>query len=161
MGSHVRKTTLQLECLLQAEGTCAIEVDVQRILDDADTLILETLETIQQVVEQGLTPVVYTSRQEIRLDDANQRQLLGQQVSDFLVDIVRRLPYTPSYLVGKGGITSHDILTKGLGIRTARVLGQVISSVPCVMASQFPYIIFPGNVGTEQSLREVYLKLKG
>ena len=161
VGSHVRKTTLQLECLLQAEGTCAIEVDVQRILDDADTLMLETLETIQQVVEQGLTPVVYTSRQEIRLDNANQRQLLGQQVSDFLVDIVHRLPYTPSYLVGKGGITSHDILTKGLGIRTARVLGQVISSVPCVMASQFPYIIFPGNVGTEQSLREVYLKLKG
>ncbi|MBQ4387723.1 MAG: hypothetical protein II822_09000 [Prevotella sp.] len=161
VGSHVKKTTAQLECLLQAEGTCAIEVDVQRILDDADALMLETQDVIRQVVEQGLTPVVYTSRQEIRLDDADQRQRLGQQVSDFLVDIVRRLPYTPSYLVGKGGITSHDLLTKGLGIRTARVLGQIISSVPCVMTREFPYIIFPGNVGNEQSLREVYEKLKG
>ena len=161
VGSHVKKTTQQLDCLLQTEGTCAVEVDVQRILDDSDALMLETLDTIRQIVEQGLTPVVYTSRQEIRLDDADQRQRLGQQVSDFLVDIVRRLPYTPSYLVGKGGITSHDILTKGLGIRTARVLGQVVNSVPCVMASQFPYIIFPGNVGNEQSLREVYLKMKG
>ena len=35
IGSHVQKTTRQLECLLQAEGTCGIEVDVQRILDDA------------------------------------------------------------------------------------------------------------------------------
>ena len=160
VGSHVKKTTQQLEQLLQAEGTCAIEVDVQRILDDAALLMSETLETIRQVAEMGLTPVVYTSRQEIRLDDADQRQRLGQQVSDFLVDIVYRLPFTPSYLVGKGGITSHDILTKGLGITSARVLGQIIPSVPCVMASHFPYIIFPGNVGNEESLREVYLKLK-
>jgi len=161
VGSHVRKTTLQLEQLLQAEGTCAIEVDVQRILDDADALMLETLDTIQQVADNYLTPVIYTSRQEIRLDDANQRQQLGQQVSDFLVDIVRRLPFTPAYLVGKGGITSHDILTKGLGIKSARVLGQVVPSVPCVMTHDFPYIIFPGNVGTEQSLCEVYEKLRG
>jgi uncharacterized protein YgbK (DUF1537 family) len=160
VGSHVKKTTLQLEQLLQAEGTCAIEVDVQRILDDSALLMSETLDTIRQVVEMGLTPVVYTSRQEIRLDDADQRQHLGQQVSDFLVDIVYRLPFTPSYLVGKGGITSHDILTKCLGIRSARVLGQVIASVPCVMAPHFPYIIFPGNVGNEDSLREVYLKLR-
>lgn len=160
VGSHVKKTTAQLECLLQAEGTCAIEVDVQRILDDADALMFETLDTIHQVVDHLLTPVVYTSRQEIRLDDANQRQHLGQQVSDFLVDVIRRLPFTPSYLVGKGGITSHDILTKGLGIRSARVLGQIVNSVPCVMGPQFPYIIFPGNVGNEASLKEVYLKLK-
>ena len=133
VGSHVKKTTQQLESLLQAEGTCAIEVDVQRILDDAPLLMSETLDTIQQVVDNYLTPVIYTSRQEFRLDDANQRQHLGQQVSDFLVDIVYRLPFTPSYLVGKGGITSHDILTKGLGIKSARVLGQVINSVPCVM----------------------------
>lgn len=160
VGSHVKKTTQQLENLLQAEGTCAIEVDVQRILDDAPLLMSETLDTIQQVVDNYLTPVIYTSRQEIRLDDANQRQHLGQQVSDFLVDIVYRLPFTPSYLVGKGGITSHDILTKGLGIKSARVLGQVINSVPCVMTEKFPYIIFPGNAGSELSLREVYEKLK-
>ena len=156
VGSHVKKTTQQLEQLLQAEGTCAIEVDVQRILDEPQVLMQETQDTISQVVAQGLAPVVYTSRQEIRLADADQRQRLGQQVSDFLVDIVRQLRYTPAYLVGKGGITSHDLLTKGLNIRSARVLGQVVSSVPCVMARDFPYIIFPGNVGNEQSLREVY-----
>ena len=159
VGSHVKKTTQQLEHLLHQEGTCAIEVDVQRILDDAPLLMSETIDTIRQVVDMGMTPVVYTSRQEIRLDDANQRQHLGQQVSDFLVDIVYRLPFTPAYLVGKGGITSHDILTKGLGIKSARVLGQIINSVPCVMTEKFPYIIFPGNVGNEQSLSEVYLKL--
>jgi uncharacterized protein YgbK (DUF1537 family) len=134
---------------------------VQRILDDADALMSETTDVIKQVVDNYLTPVLYTSRQEIRLTDADQRQHLGQQVSDFLVACVRRLPFTPSYLVGKGGITSHDILTKGLGIKSARVLGQIVNSVPCVMTpSGFPYIIFPGNVGNENSLREVYMKLE-
>ena len=160
VGSHVKKTTQQLDCPLQAEGTCGLEIDVQRILDDERNLMEETIKTIQEIVEMQLTPVIYTSRQEIRLDDANQRQHLGQKVSDFLVAIVRLLPFTPSYLVGKGGITSNDILTKGLAMKTARVMGQVVNSVPCVMAREFPYIIFPGNVGSEQSLREVYEKLK-
>ena len=160
VGSHVKKTTQPLDCLFQAEGTCGLEIDVQRILDDERNLMEETIKTIQEIVEMQLTPVIYTSRQEIRLDDANQRQHLGQKVSDFLVAIVRLLPFTPSYLVGKGGITSNDILTKGLAMKTARVMGQVVNSVPCVMAREFPYIIFPGNVGSEQSLREVYEKLK-
>ena len=161
VGSHVKKTTRQLECLLATEGTCGIELDVQRILDDAEALMTETQQVIRQVVDEHLTPVVYTSRQEIRLADADQRQHLGQQVSDFLVDIVRQLSFTPSYLVAKGGITSHDILTHGLHIKSARVLGQIVNSVPCIMTKDFPYIIFPGNVGNEESLREVYLKLKG
>ncbi|MBQ9230998.1 MAG: hypothetical protein IJ190_07420 [Prevotella sp.] len=161
VGSHVKKTTRQLEHLLATEGTCGIELDVQRILDDPTALMQETQQVIRQVVDERLTPVVYTSRQEIRLDDADKRQHLGQQVSDFLVDIVRQLPFTPSYLVAKGGITSHDILTHGLDIKSARVLGQVVTNVPCVMAKDFPYIIFPGNVGNEESLKEVYLKLKG
>ena len=37
---------------------------------------------------------------------------------------------------------------------------QPFFSLSSVMALRFPYIIFPGNVGNEQSLREVYLKLK-
>lgn len=160
VGSHVKKTTRQLERLLEAEGTCGLEVDVQRILDDPAALMQETQQTIRQIVDEHLTPVVYTSRQEIRLDDADQRQHLGQRVSDFLVDIVRQLSYTPSYLVAKGGITSHDILTHGLDIKSARVLGQIVSSVPCIMTKDFPYIIFPGNVGNEESLKEVYIKLR-
>ena len=159
VGSHVQKTTRQLEHLLAADGTCGIEVDVQRILDDTEAVMQETLAAMLAAARRGETPVVYTSRREIRLDDADRRQHLGQQVSDFLVDIVRRMPYVPSYLVAKGGITSHDILTKGLGVKSAVVLGQVVPSVPCIMTERFPYIIFPGNVGGEESLKEVYLKL--
>ena len=159
VGSHVQKTTRQLEHLLSAEGTSGVEVDVQRILDDPQALMQQTSENILDVARRGLTPVVYTSRREIRIDDADLRQQLGQRVSDFLVGVVRQLPYVPSYLVAKGGITSHDILTKGLGVKSAEVLGQIVPSVPCIMTEHFPYIIFPGNVGGEESLKEVYIKL--
>ena len=160
VGSHVQKTTRQLEHLLSAEGTAGIEVDVQMLLDNPESCMEAVKSRLLDAVHAHLTPVVYTSRKEIRLEDADQRQQLGQRVSDFLVDIVRRLPFTPSYLVAKGGITSHDILTKGLGVKIGVVMGQVVPNVPCVMAEKFPYIIFPGNVGGDEFLKEVYMKLK-
>ena len=160
VGSHVAKTTRQLEQLLAKDGTTGIEVDVQRVLDESELLMNDLLKDIEGKVAQGLTPVIFTSRKEVRLADADQRQHLGQQVSDFLVDIVRRLPFVPTYLVGKGGITSNDIMTKGLCVKTATVMGQIIASVPCIMTEHFPYIIFPGNVGNDNSLAEVFLKLR-
>lgn len=160
VGSHVHKTTRQLNALLAGQGVAGIEVDVERVLHDGDALMQELLSEMKQRAEEGLTPVVYTSRKEVRLTDADERQHLGQRISDFLVEMVARLPFVPSYLVAKGGITSNDILTKGLALKSAVVLGQIVPNVPCVMTARFPYIIFPGNVGGDDSLREVYEKLK-
>ena len=160
VGSHVQKTTRQLNALLAAQGVVGIEVDVERVLHDADALMQELLTAMKSRVEEGFTPVVYTSRREVRLTDADERQHLGQRISDFLVAMVARLPFEPSWLVAKGGITSNDILTKGLALKSAEVLGQIVPNVPCVMTNHFPYIIFPGNVGSDTSLREVYEKLK-
>lgn len=160
VGSHVKKTTDQLNELLKSEGVEGIELSIDEILNTPEALMQKTLESIQTLSNQGITPVIYTARKEVRIDDPDKRQHLGQTVSKFLVDIVRQLPICPNYVVAKGGITSHDILTKGLAIKTARVMGQVINSVPCVMTDRFPYIIFPGNVGGVQSLKEIYEKLR-
>ena len=160
VGSHVQKTTRQLKALLSADGIRGIEVDVMRILDEDKQLFGEILSQMSEAETGGYTPVVYTSRQEIRLSDAGQRQKLGKTVSDFLVSLVAEMPFIPSYLVAKGGITSHDILTKGLHVRSATVLGQIVANVPCVMTDRFPYIIFPGNVGDDNSLRDVYEQLR-
>ena len=159
VGSHVKKTTEQLDYLLKSAGVKGIELPIDDILNHSDALMSSTLETIKTLSSNGITPVVFTARKEVRIEDAAQRLRLGQTVSDFLVDIVRRLPIRPNYVVAKGGITSHDILTKGLSVKTARVMGQVINSVPCVMTERFPYIIFPGNVGGPRSLEEIYKEI--
>ena len=159
VGSHVQKTTRQLGHLLESDGVRGIKADVRRILDDGEGMLRDVLTEMRESYEAGLTPVVYTDREELRLDDARQRLRLGQTVSDFLVDTVRHLPFEPSYLAAKGGITSHDILTKGLHVGIATVEGQIIENVPCVQTERFAYIIFPGNVGNDLSLKELYDKL--
>ena len=159
VGSHVQKTTRQLMQLLSCDGTEGIELPIEAILDTPQQLMDEVTASMQAIVKAGKTPVVFTARKEVRIDDADKRQHLGQTVSDFLVDIVRHLPFQPAFLVAKGGITSHDILTHGLSIRSACVLGQILPGVPGIMTKAFPYIIFPGNVGEETALKDAFLKL--
>ncbi len=167
VGSHVRKSTEQLNRLLEADGTEGIEIDVQRILDGCPALQSELLDRAAAIFAAGRTPVFYTSRREVRCDDAVRRQALGGRISHFLVELVRNLPFRPDFLVSKGGITSHDILTHSLGVRTARVEGQAAAGIPTIRTQadgRFPdmlYVIFPGNVGSADSLREVVERLRG
>ncbi|MEH2147139.1 four-carbon acid sugar kinase family protein [Nostoc sp.] len=169
VGSHVKKTTQQLEALLQLEGTVGIEVNVARLLDDANqsaALLTEIKESTQAVHKAGKTPVVYTSRQELNFEDVNTRLEFGEKVSSLLMDIVRGLPSDIGFLISKGGITSNDVLSTGLALTSARLLGQILAGCSMVLTSsdhpQFPdlpVVLFPGNVGDADALGTVYQRL--
>ena len=87
-------------------------------------------------------------------------------MSAALVEIVQRLAHRPRFIVAKGGITSSDVATKGLGIKQAVVLGQIAAAVPVWRPgaeSRFPdvpYVVFPGNVGSVETLAEVVQRLR-
>ncbi|MDZ7953932.1 MAG: four-carbon acid sugar kinase family protein [Nostoc sp. DedQUE12b] len=169
VGSHVKKTTQQLEALLQLEGTVGIEVNVGRLLDDANqsaTLLTEIQESTRAAHEAGKTPVVYTSRQELNFQDVKTRLEFGEKVSSLLMDIVRGLPSDIGFLISKGGITSNDVLSTGLALTSARLLGQILAGCSMVLTSsdhpQFPdlpVVLFPGNVGDADALGTVYQRL--
>ncbi|TVP60654.1 MAG: four-carbon acid sugar kinase family protein [Nodularia sp. (in: Bacteria)] len=170
VGSHVKKTTQQLQALLQVEGTAGIEVDVARLLDDgvkeSAQLLTEILEKIKAVHNAGQTPVVYTSRQELTFKDVKTRLDFGVKVSSLLMDIVRGLPSDIGFLISKGGITSNDVLSTGLCLNSARLLGQVLAGCSMVITTsdhpQFanlPVVLFPGNVGDADALGTVYKRL--
>ncbi|MEH2255950.1 four-carbon acid sugar kinase family protein [Nostoc sp.] len=169
VGSHVKKTTQQLEALLQVEGTVGIEVNVARLLDDANqsaALLTEIQESIRAAHEAGKTPVVYTSRQELNFKDVKTRLEFGEKVSSLLMDIVRGLPSDIGFLISKGGITSNDVLSTGLALTSARLLGQILAGCSMVLTSsdhpQFPdlpVVLFPGNVGDADALVTVYQRL--
>jgi len=165
VGSHVKKSSTQLSALLESKMTKGIEMNVNRILTEPNALMESILKDLKAAVKSKLTPVVYTSRKELRSSDATVRLLTGSKISDFLVRIVKELPFEPSYIVAKGGITSHNILTKGLDIETALVAGQILPGVPVVKTADdhrypnMPYIIFPGNVGETDALVQVLEKL--
>ena len=162
VGSHVKKTTAQLERLLAEPGVTALEVDVDRIQPERPRLLADILARAAAAHAAGLTPVVFTSRAERQFPDQAQRLAFGEAVSAFLMDVVRGLPPTLGFLVSKGGITSNDVLSQGLALRTARVLGQVLAGCSVVRCPadhprfpDLPVVIFPGNVGDEAALATV------
>jgi uncharacterized protein YgbK (DUF1537 family) len=161
-GSHVQKTTAQLKRLLESGAVEGVEVAVTAILKSGKSQQRLLSGRIQTIWRNGKTPVVFTSRTELQFDSKDERLRAGETISHFLAELVRGLPECPSYLVAKGGITSHDILVNGLEVRQARVLGQILPGVPVIMTpddSRFPrmpYVIFPGNVGGEEALLQVF-----
>ncbi|MDJ0799001.1 MAG: four-carbon acid sugar kinase family protein [Calothrix sp. MO_167.B12] len=169
VGSHVKKTTQQLEKLLQAEGVVGIEVEVAKLLDGGNAsanLLESTLVMVHQVHNDGKTPVVYTSRQELTFTDVKTRLAFGTQVSSLLMAIVRGLPNDIGFLISKGGITSNDVLSTGLNLTSARLLGQILPGCSMVRTPanhpQFPnlpVVLFPGNVGNADALAIVFQRL--
>ncbi|MBC6478655.1 MAG: four-carbon acid sugar kinase family protein [Hormoscilla sp. GM7CHS1pb] len=170
VGSHVKKTTQQLERLLPQPGIVGIEVKVTDLLTESagqqEELLDETLIKVRQVHSTGKTPVVYTSREEITFPDVQTRLEFGAAVSGLLMDILRGLPMDIGYLISKGGITSNDTLSKGLLLQSARLLGQIIPGCSMVRTPinhpQFPnlpVVLFPGNVGDADALVTVYERL--
>ena len=170
VGSHVQKTTQQLQQLLKAPGVVGIEIDVKEIKEDPknshDKLLEQVSKQIQQIHAKGQTPVVYTSREELTFDDADTRLAFGEAVSTLLVDIEKALPNDIGFLISKGGITSNDTLSKGLELTFVRLLGQIIPGVSIVKTEddhpQFPnlpVVLFPGNVGDENALATAYRRL--
>ena len=168
VGSHVKKTTQQLEQLLAVPGTVALEVDVDRIGPEREALLAEVTARCDLAHAAAKTPVVYTSRVERQFPDQAARLAFGEAVSAFLMDVVRNLPATLGFLISKGGITSNDVLSDGLALRTSRVLGQILPGCSVVRCPAdhprfplLPVVIFPGNVGDERALALAYSRLSG
>jgi uncharacterized protein YgbK (DUF1537 family) len=168
VGSHVHKSTAQLEALLAEPDVQGVQVDVDRIDRDREGLLREVLDRAQTAYAQGLAPVIYTSRGERTFADQATRLAFGERVSALLMDVVRQLPGDISFLISKGGITSNDVLSHGLALRSSRVLGQVLPGCSVVRCPNdhpryagLPVVIFPGNVGEMKGLATVYRRLAG
>ena len=166
VGSHVKKTTAQLAILLEQPGIVPLEVDVDRIETEREKLLTEILAQAGVAHAQGRTPAIYTSRVERQFPDQATRLAFGEAVSAFLMDVVRGLPTTLGFLISKGGITSNDVLSDGLALRTSTVLGQILPGCSVVRCPaehprypNLPVVIFPGNVGDDAALATAYQRL--
>ena len=161
IGSHVKKTTAQLAELKKIFSVAFIEFDVTN-LGAIDKIIAQAEENISR----GQTTAIYTSRKVLDVGDAEKNLAASVNISAALTSIVKRLNVRPKFLIAKGGITSSDVGTKGLGVKRALVLGQVAAGVPVWKIgaeSKFPgmsYIIFPGNVGAVDTLKNIVAMLE-
>ena len=111
---------------------------------------------------EGKTAVCFTKRTLLQLENDTEESALlrSVRISDGVQSLVGNLRMTPAFVVAKGGITSSDVGTKALKVRRATVLGQIRPGIPVWKTGEeskfpeIPYVIFPGNVGTAETLRE-------
>ena len=121
----------------------------------------------EAIIQSGRTACVFTTRKLITADTGDKEDdlRLAVKISDAVQSLVGRLSVVPSFVIAKGGITSSDVGTKALAVQRANVLGQIEPGIPVWQTgneSKFPltpYVIFPGNVGGIETLRDAAEKL--
>ncbi len=165
VGSYVPKTTRQVENLQRKQNVVPIEINTELIVqfpNDVSTSLQFITHQIDVHIASGKDVLVYTSRELVQRNHADEALAVGEQITDYLVNVVAGLTCTPSFIIAKGGITSNDIAIRGLGMKRAIVEGQLIPGVPLwslgndAKFPHMPYVVFPGNVGQDDSLSAVY-----
>jgi uncharacterized protein YgbK (DUF1537 family) len=141
--------------------TTDIELDVPAIVNGAGDLAAATAQQVTRALASS-DVLVYTSR--VVIGDEHDSAVIGRAVSAALSLVVRQaLAARPAWIIAKGGITSHDVATQGLGIRRAEVLGQLFPGMVSVFrpidatpaAIGVPLVVFAGNVGDDSTLADV------
>ena len=165
VGSHTNKTTAQLRELLTLDCVVPVEFDSNKVLEGDEAFYAEVDRCVaeeEKIIRTGKTAVCYTCRTLLTLENDTKESALQRSVkiSDGVQSLVGRLHLTPAFVIAKGGITSSDVGTKALAVKRADVMGQIKPGIPVWQTgdeSRFPktpYVIFPGNTGDENTLRE-------
>jgi uncharacterized protein YgbK (DUF1537 family) len=167
-GSHIQKSTRQIEQALQHPQVRGIELNVRNVLDD-NTRPAEIERAAQEVntwLSADAVALLYTSREFISSASNTHTLQIGERIASALVEVVQRLAAPPRWIVAKGGITSSDVATKALGVQRAVVLGQLMPGVPVWRTSAesrfhgLTYVVFPGNVGADTAIAEAITLLQ-
>ncbi len=166
VGSHIKKSTDQLEELHNSTSNLEfIEFKAARVAEEGglEDEVTRIVDQAQTCIKAGTSVVVFTSRNLYVPNTADKDVILSASVriSEAVTSIIGKLTVQPSFIIAKGGITSSDVGTKALQVKCAEVMGQIKPGIPVWKTgsdSKFPhmpYVIFPGNVGENSTLREV------
>ncbi|MDC4233790.1 hypothetical protein M3T53_08750 [Actinomyces sp. B33] len=164
VGSHVGMTRRQLDALVERLDPPVAVIDSARVIEERDADA--HLDEIAGAIASGLdssTVVLRTSRALLDGFDPDTALAHSRRISAAVVDVVQRVlaRTSPRFVVAKGGITSSDVASKGLRIRRALAVGPMLPGIISLWSAQdgpaagIPYVVFPGNVGDDQSLADV------
>ncbi len=167
VGSHVELADSQLGFLFSNSDCSGIEVPVKKIANLIEspsanhlisTLERELLQELENVLNHAKTPVLYTSRSELKFSSDTERLRFGLILAEIMARIVGKVSKKLGYLITKGGITTHIILQKGLEVSLVGLKGQILPglSITSTMRhskiANLPIVTFPGNLGDAKTL---------
>ncbi len=150
-GSHTGMTTTQLEHLL-AEWPALVELDTDLVMADPARAVELASTALRAALSTDRVAVLATARQRRAehgtIEDA-------ARVMSALTATVAAVRDLPSAVIAKGGITSAEVATTGLGATVGHVLGQVQPGISLWDLDGLPYVVVPGNMGSPGTLREL------
>jgi len=163
VGSHVARTSRQLERLGARRDLARVEIDVPTVLASDDRHLDDVVAEVAGSLEHRTT-VLSTSRTLVTGRDETESLEIARQVSAALTGVVGRVVAgsPPAYVLAKGGITSSDVATGSLRADRAWVRGSLLPGIVSLWApaSGPPLVVFAGNVGGEDALADVVDRLE-
>ncbi|GAB3739854.1 four-carbon acid sugar kinase family protein [Microlunatus parietis] len=163
VGSHVPLSSRQLARLTETAAVEPLELEVDKIIDGTEPGHLGDLAE-RAVGSLAYRHVVITTSRTLRRGaDGDQSLAISRAVSAAVVDLTKLIMERrrPAFVIAKGGITSSDVATEALGIRRATIRGTLLPGIVSLWqpaegpAAGLPYVVFAGNVGSDDSLAEV------
>jgi uncharacterized protein YgbK (DUF1537 family) len=156
-GSWVPASTRQLAALLEAHPGTLVEADVEALASsEPGTEIARAATEASRLLQERALAVLATPRVRpagTETFEAGQRIALNLARTAGAVE-------GAGLVVAKGGITAHVTARDGLRAHGGLVLGPLVDGVALWRLSTgegrlLPYVVFPGNVGGDGTLREV------
>ena len=170
-GSHVEKTTRQLRTA-EENGICQTVVFHQSsLLQGIKAQQIEAdncAKKIEEYLVAGRSVCYMTDRRRIDLPDKDEQAQLvfTSKISECFLSVIKKIHTVPSFIIGKGGITSCALGKMVMRTDRVLVLGQIEKGITVwrgeagALFSNVPYIVFPGNVGNEKTLMHVIKIMK-
>jgi uncharacterized protein YgbK (DUF1537 family) len=157
-GSYVPRSSRQLDVLARARPDSLVWVRTERLTggERESEIAARAAEAADRLKSGGLA-VVASTRGVLQSED---RLQAGAAIASGLAAILARVRKHADLVVSKGGITSAVNLREGLQSVLAEVLGPVrdgisLWSVDTPERQGLPFVVFPGNVGTDEDLAEL------
>ena len=168
VGSLTALTRQQVGRARAAHGLAAVELRAALVLDEARAQA-HIDEVVDEVAgELGDRDVVLHTSASAAVREGLSPLQVSRAISDALVAAVRRIAArrAPGWVVAKGGITSHDLLARAFDVGVTTVVGQARPGLVPVLAIEsgwrrWPFLIFPGNVGSTDVLADIVGDLVG
>ena len=162
-GSYVAMSTRQLAALVEAYPDSLVEVDAVALAGaDAAAEAERAARAAARRLDANGLAVVATPRER---PEATRSFEAGERIADGLARVIRAIDPPPGAVVSKGGITSAVSAHVGLGARAAVVRGPLLDGVALWQVDgdrgSVPFVVFPGNVGTDRTLLDVVRLILG
>lgn len=157
-GSYVPGTTRQLEALVAKRPSCLVEVDVLALASSSPHAeIRRAAAAAGEELARRRLAVVSTPRER---PEGTASLEVGERIARNLARVAGMVEPAPSVVVAKGGITSAVTARDGFRARRAEVVGPLVEGVAlwrleAADRTKIPFVVFPGNVGTDETLAEL------